>query len=425
MSVNLQRGTLLYQQGRYAAAEAEFRTAAGADPDAPEPHAMLALALLALERWDDASAEAKATIGLAPDWSYAHYVNGKVLFERHRLPEALAAVEEAIALDPTDADAHVLLSAIHFDESRFADALRSAESALEHDPEHAGGNNLRAMALMKLGRRAEAGATIDATLARDPGNAVTHANQGWTLLESGDRDRALEHFREALRLDPENEWAREGILAALKSKRWLYALMLKYFFLMSRLPPKTQGWVIFGGWMGNRALSVLSDQQPALAPFVLPLQVLYVAFVFLTWTADPLSNLLLRLDPFGRLVLTDDQVRASGWVGGLLAAALGAVVAALVTGADDLFWLAMVCAFMLIPVAAVFKCPPGPVRRKMTIYAGVMGAMGLASSALAFSSADVGSSLSDLRTSAFLAFFVMLFGSGWFANWLIMRRVPR
>jgi hypothetical protein len=112
-------------------------------------------------------------------------------------------------------------------------------------------------------------------------------------------------------------------------------------------------------------------------------------------------------------------------VGGLLAAALGTVVAALVTGADDLFWLAMVCAFMLIPVAAVFKCPPGPVRRKMAIYAGTMGATGLVSSALAFSSAAVGSSLNDLRAFAFLAFFVMLLGSGWFANWLIMKRVPR
>jgi tetratricopeptide (TPR) repeat protein len=425
VNVNLQRGSLLYQQGRHAAAEAEFRLAAAADPDAPEPHAMLALALLEQERWDDAADEARNAIGLAPDWGYAHYVLGKVLLERHLPEEARAAVEEAISLDPTDADAHVLLAAIHFDESRFADALQSAQEALAHDPEHAGGNNLRAMALVKLGRRAEAGATIDATLARDPGNAVTHANQGWTLLESGDRERALEHFREALRLEPDNEWARDGILTALKSKRWLYALVLKYFFLMSRLPPKTQGYVILGGWMGNRALSALSDQNPTLAPFVLPLQVLYVFFVFLTWTADPLANLLLRLDPFGRLVLTDDQVRASGWVGGLLAGAIGAAVAALATGTDDLFWLAMVCAFMLIPVAAVFKCPEGPVRRKMALYAGVMGAAGLVSSALAFSAAEVGSSINELRTVAFVAFFVMLLGSGWFANWLIMKRTSR
>ena len=34
-----------------------------------------------------------------------------------------------------------------------------------------------------------------------------------------------------------------------------------------------------------------------LAPWLLPLRVLYVAFVVLTWTAEPLFNLLLRLDP--------------------------------------------------------------------------------------------------------------------------------
>jgi tetratricopeptide (TPR) repeat protein len=425
VNVNLQRGNLLFQQGRHAAAEAEFRLAASADPDAPEPHAMRALALLERQRWSDATDEARTAIGLAPDWGYAHYVLGKVLLERHLPEEARAAVEEAISLDPTDADAHVLLAAIHFDESRFADALQSAGDALEHDPEHAGGNNIRAMALVKLGRRAEAGATIDATLARDPGNAVTHANQGWTLLESGDRERALEHFREALRLEPDNEWARDGILTALKSKRWLYALVLKYFFLMSRLPPKTQGWVIFGGWMGNRALSVLSDQNPTMAPFVLPLQVLYVFFVFLTWTADPLANLLLRFDPFGRLVLTEDQLRASGWVGGLLAAALGAALAAFFTGANDLYWLAMVCGFMLIPVSAVFKCAEGPVRRKMTLYSVAMGAVGLASIVLPRTALLSGEALSDARAFLFLGFFVMLLGSGWFANWLIMKRTPR
>jgi len=64
------------------------------------------------------------------------------------------------------------------------------------------------MALVKLGRREAAAATIGAALAKDPQNAHTHANQGWALLHHGDHARRLEHFREALRLDPELDWAR-------------------------------------------------------------------------------------------------------------------------------------------------------------------------------------------------------------------------
>ena len=66
------------------------------------------------------------------------------------------------------------------------------------------------MALVRLGRRDEAGATLEAALARDPENAVTHANQGWARLHAGDFRGALEHFREALRLNPSLEWARAG-----------------------------------------------------------------------------------------------------------------------------------------------------------------------------------------------------------------------
>ncbi len=50
--------------------------------------------------------------------------------------------------------------------------------------------------------------TLGSALANDPENALTHANQGWALLHRGDHERALEHFREALRIDPELEWAR-------------------------------------------------------------------------------------------------------------------------------------------------------------------------------------------------------------------------
>ena len=405
MNVHLQRGNLLYEQERFAAAEGEFRLAAAADPDAPEPHAMLALALVQQERWEDATTEARESVGLAPDWSFAHYVHAKVLYDRHRMKEARAAIAQAIELAPTDADAHTLLAAMHLDESRFADALRSAETALEHEPEHTGGNNLRAMALVKLGRRAEAGATIDSALARDPGNAVTHANQGWTLLESGERERALEHFREALRLDPDNDWARQGIIEAMKAKNPVYSVMLRYFFWMSRLTPRTQWMVILGGYFGNRALGVLSDANPSLDPIVTPLQFLYLTFVFLTWTAEPLSNLLLRLDRFGRLVLSPEQVRSSNWVGATLALALAAAAAALVTRDGAWVILAFGCAFMLIPISAIYKAAEGWPRRVLTIYTVVMALAGL--------------------TGFGMVYFVMLIGVSWVANALIQHRPTR
>ena len=91
------------------------------------------------------------------------------------------------------------------------------------------------MALTHLGRRGEAGTAIDTALARDPKNALTHANRGWTLLHGGDHARALEHFREALRLDPELAWARRGIVETLSARGPVIRLLLRYFLWMQRI----------------------------------------------------------------------------------------------------------------------------------------------------------------------------------------------
>ncbi|MDB5311521.1 MAG: tetratricopeptide repeat protein [Gemmataceae bacterium] len=45
---------------------------------------------------------------------------------------------------------------------------------------------------------------------------------GWALLHARQPAEALTHFREALRLDPTNEWARDGLIEALKARYWVY-----------------------------------------------------------------------------------------------------------------------------------------------------------------------------------------------------------
>ena len=174
------------------------------------------------------------------------------------------------------------------------------------------------MALVKLGRRQEAGHTIEAALARDPDNAVTHANQGWTLLEANDPAKALEHFREALRIDPTSEWARLGIVEALKARHFVYRTMLKYFLWMAKLSGKMQWGVVIGGYVLFQMLRGWANANPEFAPFVWPCWAYTSPLCYLTWIAMPLFNLLLRLNKFGRLALSDEQIRASNWIGGCL-----------------------------------------------------------------------------------------------------------
>jgi tetratricopeptide (TPR) repeat protein len=420
--MSVQRGLLLYQQSRYEMAETELRQALGAEPDDAYAHALLALCLIERKRHEDATAEAQQAIHLAPDMPFAHYALAKVWYDRDHYDAARASIEEAIRLDPESPDYRFLLGAIHFDERRFEDALRAADAGLALDPEHDGCTNLRVMALVKRGRTREAVDVTEAALARDPENTATHANRGWTLLEQGKANEALGHFREALRLDPENEWARSGIVEALKARNPVYALMLRYFLWMSKLSRQAQWGVIIGGYFANRVMTQAARSDPDLAKWLLPLRVLYVAFVVLTWTAQPLFNLLLRLNRFGRLALSREQIVESNWIGSVMLLALLSLGACVIWGFDSPFLMvAIVFGFLIIPLAGTLQTSPGTARNRMWIYTGVLATLGLASLSTMFT----GPTGDDSLSVYFVLFLLGVIAAPWVANYMIMRRPRR
>ena len=375
MSTHLQRAHLLIEQSRYELAEQELRQALASNPNDPLAHALLALCLSEQKKFADANHEARTAIHLAPDRSFVHYAMARVWQGQEKHREAEASVHEAIRLDPEDADYFALLANLRFQMRRWKDALESAEKGLEIDAEHVGCTNLRAMALMKLGRREEAGTTIDAALHRDPENAVTHANQGWTLLERGEHVKAMEHFREALRLEPEMEWARQGIVEALKAHNVIYRAMLKYFFFMSRLTKQAQWGIIIGAYVISRFLR---------GPFLW----LYLIFAVMTWIAPSLFNLLLRINRFGRLALSRDEIVASNWVGLCLLAGGAFLVAGFGLNRGLLILAAVGCLGLVVAVAGTFK-RTGRNRKILAGYTIALTVIGAAALGLALNGSEV------------------------------------
>ena len=418
MNQNLERAQLLYQQSRHDLAEAELRQALADDPNDACAHALLGLCLAKREQFQEATNETQQAIHLAPDFPFAHYAHAHVLDDRNRFPEALAAINEAIRLNPEDADYFALLADIHFQERRWSSALEAAEQGLQFDAEHVACTNLRAMAMVKLGRKAEAGATIDSALSRNPDNSLTHANQGWTLLERGEPTKAAEHFREALRLNPQNEWARQGIIEALKAKNFIYALMLKYFLWMGKFSRSAQWLIILGGYFGNQALAAVAHNNPDLAPWILPLRILYVVFALMTWLAYPFFNLLLRLNKFGRLVLSPEQTLASNLFGLCLLFALVGLGGCLWRGFNSPWVIvAAVFGFLLIPVSSVFKCAGGWPRNVMAALAAALLLLGLGSIANVFLGGP------DANGGSFLGLFLLgSIASMWISNFLVGQR---
>ena len=326
------RAQLLIAHARHQEAIGELQQHLAEAPNSPLVHAQLGLCLCELKQYAEATQETQLAIHLGPDEPFSHYALAEVLYARNRFKEALPAAQEALRLNPEEPRTFGLISRIHFAQSRWQAALDAATEGLAFDPEDVACSNLRAMSLVKLGRKAEAGATIDTALARNPEIALTHANQGWTMLHLGQPQKALEHFREALRIDPELDWARQGIVEAMKARHGIYRWMLIWFFWMARLPPRTQWAVVIGGYLGFQFLRQAVQDHPDWSVWITPLIIAYVVFGLMTWIADPLFNLLLRLNRFGRLALSREQVVASNWLACCLLPAIVSLIAYLATG---------------------------------------------------------------------------------------------
>lgn len=378
----LTRGRLLLSQSKHELAEREFRAALSADPEDALAHSLLALALSGQKKEAEALSEARSGVELGPNVSYTHYVLGALLLDRDRDAEAERCAREAVRLDPEDADYRGFLARVHFSRKEWAKAVGAAEEGLALEPDNVDCLNIRGLALVQLGRRGEAGEAIDAALAREPDNPQSHNVKGWALLHAGKHEEALAHFQEALRVDPTMESARDGVVEALKARNIVYRLMLRYFLWMSRLSGSSRWAFIIGAYLAYRVLLSAAKTTPAVRPFVWPLLGLYLAFVFLSWTAKPLFNLLLRLNRYGRLALSREEVVASNAVGGLLLGGLAALAGGLLLKITPLFFLGLLSCLMVLPAAVVLGGRPGRSRRILSVYALALAAVGLTAIAL-------------------------------------------
>jgi tetratricopeptide (TPR) repeat protein len=406
MSAHLERARLLLAQSRPADAERESMLALAQQPDDPQALGLLALSRLEQGKKVPALEAAQNAVGLAPDEPFFHSVEAHVLREMDRPDDAFRSVQEALRLDPGDSDHFALLASIELYRNRWPAALEAAEQALALNPEHVGAANLRAMALVRLGRKAEAMESVDYALDRAPEDAFSHANQGWNLLHRNEPKRAQEHFREALRLDPELEYAREGMLEALKARNPVYRVMLAYFLWQARQSARFQWAFILGIFFGGNLARSLSESQPEMKWLWWPVLGCFYVFVYLSWTAHPMFNLLLCFNRFGRHVLSRDQRLGALSFGATFGLALVALGWWLATDNDIGLFSGVVLAILSICVAATFARTG---RNRWILAAGTaaLGAVATVAGLLILRENPVGLTLMTGFTLGFLGFQIL------------------
>ncbi len=344
---------LLQRPGRAGTAEELLRQRLAVDPDDAEAYALLGQALAERGAWEEAEAAAGTAVWLAPESSEAHGALGMVRLRSGDGVGAERAAQDALRLEPGEGHWWALVAAARAAREAWAEMLTAADRAIVLEPASTWAGSLRGFALLQLGRRDEAANAFTRVVREDPEEVLAHSGQGWVLLHRGQPHAASEHFRIALRLDPTDEWAREGLLEALRARNPAYRLLLGYTLRMSRLPHRIRIAVAGSGLMLFRLL-------PG------PLAALYLLVVVMLWLGQPLANLGLRLGRDGRMLLSREETTAANWLGGWLAgtAAVGILGAVLTSSGVLLAAAALLVTTLLL--TRIWEIRPGRTRQLVT-----------------------------------------------------------
>jgi len=305
----LLRGLQLKELGRYTDAESAFREAL-----AQEPNDAFALHQLAGCQWQipgrhkDALETINQAITVEPNESEHHVLRAFILCVLDRPKEALAAARTALGFAPNDTSAFAAEAQAHLQMESWALAEQAARQSLALDADNSVAANQLAQALRLQNKQAENAAHLAGMLARDPDDAFTHANAGWAALQRGEHREAEVHFREALRLDPDFDYAREGLLNSFRARSPIYRAYLKYSFAMQRLSQGARWAVIIGLYLAVKFAGRL--------PGGFVLVALYFLFVLWVWVARGVGNFILLFDRFARYALRPREKTEAVAVGG-------------------------------------------------------------------------------------------------------------
>lgn len=382
---HLQRARLLFQQGRTKDAEKEIGYALRENPDDAEALMLLAECKIETKHFEEAQKLLQNCIMSMPYYHRVFYLHAFCWYQMGKKSEAIEQLKKAIELNPEASAYFGLYAYILLDLHRFDEALELANEGLSVYAEDLTCLNARTQALIRLKNKDEAYDTIREALAIDPDDDFTHTNVGWIYLENGKHKDAREHFREALRVNPNNKRARQGYKESLKARLLPYRWLLMFSLWLSAKSKKARWITIIIIWVSVRLLSGISDFAGA-TTLAYVLIGLYLLFVIFSWVGTSIANTVLLFTKEGKYVLSPQEIRIAALVVSLFVLSIGtALFGGLLPGVQggNQYFAALIFLTMVLPVSRfeylhLFK------RKKLVIYfssalllVGLVSAIGL------------------------------------------------
>ena len=402
---------ILLQQNKLVEAKKILNQLLSEDPNDVMTLTLLSNIYFRQDKFETATELIDKAIGLEPNNPHFFYLKATFAHQQDKAAESEKNINHAIELDPNNAHYFALSSTIKIFKKQYSEALKMADNALAIDPTNLFALNTRSTALKKLNRGEESLKTIEGALREAPNSSYTHANYGWALLEQGDHVKALTHFKQSLVNDPTSQFAHSGMMEALKATNPLYRAFLKYAFWMANLTSKYQWGILIAFFLAFRMLRSISEKNETLQPYLTPLIILIALIAFSTWVIQPLSNLFLRFNRYGSVLLERKEKISSNFVAASLAVSvIGTLLYAVLS--DQKYLTIAVFGFgMMIPFSVMFL--PTKHKNSLLIYAAIMAVIGISAIVLTFLTGELFNVLTPI-------FIVGLVTFQWVSNYLLI-----
>ena len=252
MASTLDAALTFAAHGDWARVVPAARQALAGDPDDATAHALLALGLAHLERGREAVEAGRSAVALAPELAFAHYAHGWALLENRR---------------PQGRRARGARSAAPRSRRRRARAPRAGAdppAAVARGARHGRGRAERRSGAPGL--RESTGTRAHQSRRRRPPRPPFGTRPSPPIPTMRMRTRTAAGCccvsRESRRHStasgppcdstPTMDWARVGIIEAMKARNGLYRLILRYSMWAGSLSTRAQWFLIVGLYFGSR-----------------------------------------------------------------------------------------------------------------------------------------------------------------------------
>lgn len=194
-------GAALIEAGDYEEAIARSRAAIRIKPGA-RPYNNIGVALMRMDRPDEAAPYLEKAIGLDPGYAPAYHNIGYLLFSRRRYAEAVDYLRDAVSRDPQNAESRYYLAHSLAELGQADEAVEQYRLAVERDPRHYQARFNLGVLLSGRGDHEEAVEQFRAAVRIRPRDAKAHHNLGDALDALERTEEAMQAYREAIRIKP-------------------------------------------------------------------------------------------------------------------------------------------------------------------------------------------------------------------------------